>query len=52
MWPSHEFCELYGSCGLEYYGQGYGYDPGEAGWLCAIQQKFSELYLVCCPRNS
>ena len=23
---------------------GYGYEPGEAGWLCAIQQRFSELY--------
>lgn len=23
---------------------GYGYDPGEAGWLCAIQQKFAALY--------
>jgi len=23
---------------------GFGYDPGEAGWLCAIQQRFAELY--------
>jgi hypothetical protein len=23
---------------------GFGYDPAEAGWLCAIQQRFSELY--------
>lgn len=23
---------------------GYGYEPAEAGWLCAIQQKFAELY--------
>lgn len=23
---------------------GYGYEPGEAGWLCAIQQRFAELY--------
>jgi hypothetical protein len=23
---------------------GYDYNPGDAGWLCAIQQKFSELY--------
>lgn len=23
---------------------GYGYPPSEAGWLCAIQQKFRELY--------
>lgn len=23
---------------------GYGYAPREAGWLCALQQKFSELY--------
>lgn len=23
---------------------GYGYSPREAGWLCALQQKFSELY--------
>lgn len=23
---------------------GYGYPPREAGWLCALQQKFSELY--------
>lgn len=23
---------------------GYGYDPKEAGWLCAIQQAFSRLY--------
>ena len=22
---------------------GYGYEPGEAGWLCAIQQRFAEL---------
>lgn len=23
---------------------GYDYEPGAAGWLCALQQKFSELY--------
>jgi hypothetical protein len=23
---------------------GYGFEPREAGWLCAIQQKFAELY--------
>lgn len=23
---------------------GYGYEPGEAGWLCAIQQRFAALY--------
>lgn len=23
---------------------GYDYEPGEAGWLCAIQQRFAELY--------
>lgn len=23
---------------------GYTYEPGEQGWLCAIQQKFAELY--------
>mgnify|MGYP003657040176 CR=1 FL=1 len=23
---------------------GYGYDPTEIGWLCAIQQRFAELY--------
>lgn len=23
---------------------GYGYAPGKAGWLCAIQQRFSQLY--------
>jgi hypothetical protein len=22
----------------------YGYEPGEAGWLCAIQQRFATLY--------
>lgn len=25
---------------------GWGYHPGEAGWLCAIQRKFRELYLA------
>lgn len=25
---------------------GYGYKPSDAGWLCAIQQRFSELYLA------
>lgn len=24
---------------------GYGYDPSDAGWLCAIQQRFRESYL-------
>jgi hypothetical protein len=23
---------------------GYGYNPGDAGWLCAIQQRFAALY--------
>jgi hypothetical protein len=23
---------------------GYGYEPSDAGWLCAIQQRFAELY--------
>ena len=23
---------------------GYGYDPAEAGWLCAIQERFAQLY--------
>lgn len=26
---------------------GYGYNPGDAGWLCAIQQRFSQLYGDC-----
>jgi len=25
---------------------GHGYDPTEAGWLCAIQQRFSDLYNI------
>jgi hypothetical protein len=25
-------------------GAGQDYDPGDAGWLCAIQQRFAELY--------
>jgi len=28
---------------------GYGYKPSEAGWLCAIQQKFSELWKKAHP---
>jgi hypothetical protein len=45
-WNAHEFYDIYARYGLEYDGQGYGYDPSEAGWLCAIQQKFSESYLA------
>lgn len=28
---------------------GHGYDPGEKGWLCAIQEKFAELYNARTP---
>ena len=45
-----------GLCDLElYHGDllpGYGYAPAEAGWLCAIQQKFSELHAEYQARQS
>lgn len=34
--------------GTEFDG-GYDYDPSDAGWLCAIQQRFAELYV---PRQA
>ena len=44
----HEFWERYEALGLECYDgiPGVAYDMGELGWLCAIQQRFAELYTV------
>jgi hypothetical protein len=41
---SHTFYELYSETFNDTPECGYGYNLGEAGWLCAIQQKFAELY--------
>lgn len=30
----------------EFHGVGYDYSPAAAGWLCAIQQRFRELYVL------
>jgi hypothetical protein len=30
-------------------GAGYGYNPSDAGWLCAIQEKFAELFPLLEP---
>lgn len=40
-----EFLNIYG---MELAGDGVGYDysPAAAGWLCAIQQRFRELYVL------
>lgn len=42
----HEFYERYEELGFECYEgvPGVAYDIGELGWLCAIQQRFAELY--------
>lgn len=31
---------------------GFGYRPGEAGWLCAIQERFAELYNAANPAQA
>ena len=46
-WDSREFYDCFcGEFGFDYDGDGYGYNLAAAGWLCAIQQKFAELYQV------
>lgn len=60
QWTSHEFYETFTEY-FDYDGEGWGYNLGDAGWLCAIQQKFSELmakaqeekkYYIVCTRHS
>lgn len=43
--PAEEFFEAYWGCFRDSPdGCGYGYNPADAGWLCAIQQRFAALY--------
>jgi hypothetical protein len=38
------FCDLYYDTFKDTPECGYGYNPADAGWLCAIQQQFAALY--------
>lgn len=46
IWSEVETYQVLGDIGYDLASgvPGYGFDPGEAGWLCAIHQRFAELY--------
>jgi len=51
-WFRKEIEEEFPDMDLGEYCPGYGYDPSEKMWLCALQEKFAELYNARTPASA